>query len=122
MAGIFSFLCLAPIVHAAYTIDDAVDKPEGKKFLDVTANAKTGINTSQDITAVIKIVFKAILGATGFAFFILMIYGGYIWMSSQGNEELVTKGRNTVIAAGIGLAIIVGGYAVSVFVAGALTK
>lgn len=114
-------LVLTPeIVNTAYTIDDANDS--GKAFLQSTVNAGTGLADKGDITQVITTIFKGVLAMTGFIFFILMIYGGYVWMSSQGNEEQVTKGRNTVIAAVIGIAIIVSGYAVTTFVTKALTK
>ena len=44
----------------------------------------------------------------GLLFMVLVIYGGWIWMSAQGNEERVTKGKTLIIQAVIGLAIIIG--------------
>jgi len=49
----------------------------------------------------------------------MFIYGGIIWMTSSGNAEQVTKGKNIVIWATIGLVVIFSAYALVSFV---LTK
>src|SRR3989338_696949 len=46
-------------------------------------------------------------------FFILMVYGGFIWMMARGNEEQEKKALRTVIAAVIGMTIIVSAYALT---------
>ncbi|MBI4811909.1 hypothetical protein HY798_00435, partial [Candidatus Falkowbacteria bacterium] len=57
---------------------------------------KTAINlpTSKvgwDIPTVSGQVIGAGLAFIGILFFILMIYGGILWMTAQGNEQQVTK-------------------------------
>lgn len=46
-------------------------------------------------------------------FLILMVYAGIRWMVARGNEEAVTKARNTILGAIIGLIITVSGYAIT---------
>jgi len=50
---------------------------------------------------------------------VMFIYGGIIWMTSSGNAEQVTKGKNIIIWATIGLVVIFSAYALVNFV---LTK
>jgi len=85
-------------------------------LLDSTGDT-AGFNTTQrDVDPVIANVITVILSFLGVVFLVLMVYGGYIWMTAAGNEEQVTKARNLVIAAIIGLLIVVAAYAISYFV------
>ncbi len=61
-------------------------------------------------------IIKAALSFLGVIFLILMIYGGFLWMTAKGNEEEVTKAKNLINAAIIGLIIVVSAYAISYFV------
>jgi hypothetical protein len=71
---------------------------------------------------VIAVIIKAFLSFLGVLFLILMIYGGFLWMTARGNEAQVTKSKDLMTAAVIGLIIILISYAISYFVVDALTK
>ncbi len=71
---------------------------------------------------VIAIVIRAALSFLGVLFLILMVYGGFLWMTARGNEDQVVKAKNLIIAAIIGLIIILASYAISYFVIDALTE
>ena len=43
----------------------------------------------------------------GALFMILVIYGGWLWMTAQGKEEQVERGKKIIIGAGIGLGVII---------------
>ena len=58
-------------------------------------------------------IFLSLLGVI---FMILMILAGYNWMTAGGDEEKITKAKDTIRAAIIGLIIVVAAYAISVFV------
>lgn len=49
----------------------------------------------------------------GVAFLVLMIYGGYTWMLAQGNEQEVERAKNIIIAAVIGLVVVLSAYAIT---------
>ncbi len=51
----------------------------------------------------------------GTLFLVLMIYGGFLWMSDQGNEEQVTKAKKLIQAAITGLVIVLSAYAITFF-------
>jgi len=62
---------------------------------------------------VVAVVIQAFLGFLGIIFVVLMIYGGYLWMTSRGNEEQVNKAKDTIRRAVIGLIIILSAYAIT---------
>jgi len=68
-----------------------------------------------DLSIIIGKVVGAGLAFLGVAFFILMIYGGYIWMFSMGNEQTAAKAKDIIIAAVIGLVIVLMAYVVTSF-------
>lgn len=49
-------------------------------------------------------------------FFILILYGGILWMTAAGNAENVEKAKNIFVAAAIGLFIVLSAYAITKFV------
>lgn len=69
-----------------------------------------------DLPAIIGKVIGTVLSLIGVIFFALMIYGGFLWMTAHGKEEQAKQGLNTVIAAVIGLIVILAAYAISNFV------
>jgi len=58
-----------------------------------------------------RIIF-AILGLTGAIALVMFIWGGLQWMTAAGNAEKVTKGRDTLLWAVLGLVIIFSSYAI----------
>lgn len=61
-------------------------------------------------------VIVAALGVVGSLALLMFIYGGFVWMTAAGNQEMVTRGRNVLIWATIGLIIIFSSYAIVKFV------
>jgi hypothetical protein len=58
------------------------------------------------------------LSFVGIVFFLLSVYGGFLWMTARGNGDRAESGKETIIAAAIGVIIIVGSYALTKFVLG----
>ena len=83
--------------------------------LDTTAGA-AGLRDDRPITELIGTVIGAGLSMIGVLFFILMVYGGFLWMTAHGNEDQSKKAFQTIIAATIGILIVVAAYAITNFV------
>ena len=72
-----------------------------------------------DITIFLVLMFNiitylfSIIGGVALLFF---VYGGFVFVLSEGNSEKITKGKNIIIAAVLGIAIAFGGYALVRFV------
>lgn len=91
-----------------------------KSAIDIYAEG-AGIDsyetTSGDnIFGLVQTVINAFLGLIGVLFLIYMLYAGYNWLTAQGDEEKVTKAKDTIRRAIIGVIIVVAAYAISIFV------
>lgn len=62
------------------------------------------------------------LGIVGVIFLLLMVYGGFLWMTARGNDQQVKEAKNLIIAASIGIIIIAAAYVVANFVIGSLAN
>ena len=70
----------------------------------------------------IAYVIQVVLGFLGIIFIILIIYAGFVWMTSAGNEEKISKAKKTLIAAIIGITIVLLAYAITGFVINSLLE
>lgn len=61
-------------------------------------------------------IIGIVLSFIGVAFLILMIYAGISWMTAAGNQEKVTKSKDLIINAIIGLIIVLAAYAITAFI------
>lgn len=61
-------------------------------------------------------IIRSFLGVLGIVALVLIIYGGFLWMTAAGNEEKVKKGKAVLTWAVIGLIVIFGSYAITDFV------
>ena len=80
---------------------------------DSLTNPLTGVDNPQQL---IGKVIVAALGIVGSIALLMFIYGGFVWMMAAGNQEMVTRGRNILMWAAIGLIIIFSSYALVKFV------
>ena len=90
-------------------------------YLEITAKA-AGYGEPQNLAEIIGALVGAFLSLLGVIFVILIIYGGFIWMTSGGNETKVIKAKHTLQRAIVGLIIILSAYAITAFVFGAVTN
>lgn len=67
-----------------------------------------------------RVVIEGFLSLLAIIFIILIIIGGYGWMLAGGDEAKVTKAKDTIRRAIIGLIITVSAYAITYFVFNAL--
>jgi hypothetical protein len=65
---------------------------------------------------IVGLVIQAFLSLLGVMFLSYMLYAGFNWMSAQGDEEKVTKAKETIQRAIIGLIVTIAAYAISYWV------
>lgn len=75
----------------------------------------TGLGNNDPVTVVASII-NWFLGILGLLALCLIIYGGFIWMFSRGNEEEIKKARDILKSAAIGLTIILASYGIASYV------
>ncbi|MDG1949786.1 MAG: hypothetical protein P8J32_03090 [bacterium] len=64
-----------------------------------------------NIRAVIGRIIQAILGVTGSIALLMFIWGGFLWLTSAGNDTRIKKGKDTLVWSSIGLTVMVAAYA-----------
>lgn len=102
----FSILAIPYLVHA---------QPALEKLKTVGGEAY-GVEEPKSIAEIVGGIISYALGLLGVGAVILIIYAGFLWMTARGKEERVTKAKDTLEAAIIGLVIILAAYAISYYV------
>ncbi len=85
-----------------------------------------GVNATggspQPLERILGNIINAVLGFLGIVFLILLLYAGFLWMTAQGEEKQVTKAKDIIKQAVIGLIVIVAAFAISNFVLSSLVN
>ncbi|MBU2542299.1 pilin [Patescibacteria group bacterium] len=76
---------------------------------------KTGLG-KQDIRDTIAKIINVGLGMLGVVAVVIMLWGGFRWMTAGGNDEKVGEARKIIFAGIIGLAIVLSAWAIARFV------
>ncbi|MEK7623855.1 MAG: hypothetical protein AAB408_04290 [Patescibacteria group bacterium] len=79
-------------------------------------NAGSVTGAESNAESILGTVINTALALVGTIFFILMVYAGYLWLTSRGDEGQVDKAKEIISASIIGLVIVVSAYAITVFV------
>jgi TRAP-type C4-dicarboxylate transport system permease small subunit len=107
---------MLPMLLAQAARDYGLNVAAGRAGLTETAIARTTI--PEFIGQLIGIG----LGFIGIIFFILMLYGGFLWLTARGDEKRVEQSKSIITDAIIGLVIVVASYLVSAFIFQRLTQ
>ena len=89
------------------------------EFLKATAEA-AGFGSPKSISEIIGTLIGTFLSLIGVVFLCLIIYSGFVWMTSAGNETKVLSAKKTLTNSIIGLIIILAAYSITSFVLDAL--
>ena len=116
---ILSFLIMAQVGLALTGAEGA------NKNLDQTATGvyggteATGVpsGVKDNLPVMIGKIIGTLLSFLGVVFFGIILYAGIGWILSLGNEEKITAAKNMIIAAILGLIVVLGAYAITNIVA-----
>lgn len=78
--------------------------------------------TEKSLEQVVGSLINTALSIVGIIFLILMVYGGYLWMTARENQEQAKKAKDVISAAFIGIIIVVLAYGITYFVIEQLTS
>lgn len=84
----------------------AEDKP-------IQINAPTNIGKYADLGTVIQSVLTFVFSLSILAVLIMLVWGGFEWITSGGEKEAVGKARNRIIAALVGLTVLAVAFALA---------
>lgn len=108
----FSLLLIASFGHIAFgQTTPAVNLPTGEAPPMINLENPLGGSTGEvSVPKIIGNVIKTILSIVGALALAMFIYGGFTWLTSGGSSEKITKGKDILIWATIGLAVIFSSY------------
>jgi len=110
---------LAVILFTPFTVVKASTSDEAVSNLD-TVGSQAGLVKADPKILVGKII-KVFLGFVGAIFFCIILYAGYVYMTSGGDPEKIRKAKQWMINGTIGLIIIFASYSIVSFIFNALT-
>lgn len=105
---------------AAVALPMAVGAQGTTAPLDVGATgigygAYTGLS-GQDLRITIANIIRTAMGLLGIIAVLIILYGGFKWMTAAGSEDKVGEAKKIITAGIIGLIIIISAYAIASFV------
>lgn len=109
---------LTPFAAFAISSDDLF----GGAGKGTTIATELGAKPDQDITVTVAKIVRQFLGLLGIVAVVIVLIGGFEWMTAGGNEENVGKAKKRIMQGVIGLALILSAFAVAQFVVTALSK
>lgn len=74
------------------------------------------LGTTKELPAMIAEIINVALGFLGIIAVVIILIGGFMWMTAAGNDEKTKKARALIVAGIIGLAIILSAFAIAKFV------
>jgi len=84
-------------------------------YLEVTAKA-AGFGEPRSLGEIAGAIIGTFLSFLGIIFLILIMYGGFVWMTAGGNEMKVLKAKQVLTQAIIGIIIVLAAYSMTSFV------
>ena len=81
----------------------------------------TGLGT-KDLREGAMTIVNVLLGFLGILAIVIILWGGFRWLTSGGNEEKVSEAKKIITAGIIGLVIIFTAYAIAQFVVSQLIR
>jgi len=101
----FLFFVLNPVLTKAQDLNNGLEN---------FRNAANYANT--DLPTAMGRIMKIVLGVLGLAAAVIIIAGGFKWMTSGGDEKKIAEAKKLMIAGIVGILIIVLAYAISSFI------
>lgn len=111
-------LLVVPSVMAAQ-LNPWGDEITNTETVGFTAIDNIGLG-NRDPRRIASSVIQVMLGFLGVIAVVLILFGGFKWMTAAGNDDKIDEAKDLITAGVIGLLIVLAAFAVSIFVLNAL--
>jgi cysteine-rich repeat protein len=111
MVAIVGFF--APEVYA----QGPVDQGAFESFAETA-----GFTTNAELEVIVARLIRTVLSFLGIVAVVIMLYGGFVWMTAGGNPDRVDTAKKIIINGTIGLVLVFSSFAITQFILGQLTE
>ncbi|MFP4514921.1 MAG: pilin [Parcubacteria group bacterium] len=111
----FLFVLLSLLVLPYFVFAQEASDNNPMNRLEAVGSGDQGAYVEADQWTLSMIIGQAVnvlLSFLGVIFIILIILAGYNWMTAGGNQEKVSKAKDSIKSSLIGLLVVVGAYAI----------
>jgi len=116
---IFATLATLSMLAPAVVMAQAVTPQVTPNDLGIQYGSATGLG-NKDIRVTVASIIKTAMGLLGIVAVVIILIGGFKWMTAGGNEEQTGEAKSWIFSGVIGLAIILSAYALATFVINSL--
>lgn len=110
VALVFGGLLCFSAPASATTYDTITSEQLGLKYGEATGLGSTDVRTT------VAQIIRVAMGLLGIVAVVIILVGGFKWMTAGGNEEQVGEAKKWIFSGVIGLAIILSAYALASFI------
>ena len=103
-------------------LNEAVSAEKSPTYYASEGASTITVPEGPDLFEVVKNLLNTTFSVVGVIAVIMMIIGGFHYMTSQGSPEKVQKGKNTILYGIIGMIIVLSAFAIVNFVLDGLSK
>lgn len=89
--------------------------------LGIQYGEATGLG-SKDVRVTVASIIRTAMGLLGIVAVVIILIGGFTWMTAGGNEEKTGEAKKWIFSGVIGLAIILAAYALATYVINSLVS
>ena len=114
LAALTVFALTAPVAHAVVNVEEMFNNDSANFVAD------SGLGTA-DLTSTIASLIRVGLGFLGVIAVVIILVGGFKWVTASGEEEKVKKAKKYIYQGLAGLVIVLAAYAIATFALTAIT-
>ena len=112
---IFAVLAAMSMMAPAAVFAQPVTPEVTSQDLGIQYGAATGLG-SKDVRVTVASIIRTAMGLLGIVAVVIILIGGFKWMTAGGNEEQTGEAKKWIFSGVIGLAIILSAYALATYV------
>ena len=116
LVGLMCLTLLCMALPYAVSAQGEADEVFGLDVVGEEGGLSETLGDTADPRVVASRIINIALGFLGIIAVVLVLYGGFMWMTAAGNEERVKKAKQILTAALIGLVIIIMAWGLTQFV------
>lgn len=117
LGGVMALALALPALHGAPVHAQALTNDEffGGNLTGNEFASSAGLS-SGDLPTTIASIIRVILGFLGIVAVVIILIGGFKWMTAGGNDDKVKSARKVMVSGIIGLVIVLSAFAIAQFV------